>query len=226
MSGSRPPAGGPAHHSGRANRPLGNAPDVAAFYATRASLVELAGGDAEADLLQAERLAGADRNIRIPIVRYYQQKRRWSDALAASERARERFPSDFNLDLLHVRSLVNLDRAAEAIAILDKTHVLPSENSRESHQLYVQAHTVAAFTAIESSRFDGAYAHLEAALEWPEHLGQGKPYDPDERLIRFLMAWVDERRGRSTQSPARGNLPPADPKRADDLDQKLLRRAL
>lgn len=177
-------------------RPLGNAPDVAAFYATRASLVELAGSDPEADLLQAERLAGADRNIRIPLIRYYQQRGRWTDALAASARARNEFPSDFNLDLLHARSLVNLDRAAEAIAILDKARVLPSENSRESHQLYVQAHTVAAFTAIEARRFDEAYAHLEAALKWPEHLGQGRPYDPEERLVRFLMGRVDERRGR------------------------------
>ena len=177
-------------------RPLGDAPDVAAFYVTRASLVELGGGDPETDLLHAERLAGTDRNIRIPLIRFYQQRGRWAEALAVSGRARERFPDDFNLDLLHARSLVSLDRALEAIAILDKVRVLPSEHARESHQLYVQAHTVAAFSAIEARRFDDAYAHLQAALEWPEHLGQGKPYDPEERLVRFLLGRVDERRGR------------------------------
>ena len=182
--------------AGELLRPLGNSPDVAAFYATRASLIEMSGGDPEADLQQAERLAGADRNIRIPLIKYYQQRGRWADALAVSARARERFTDDFNLDLLHARSLVNLDRAAEAIAILDRTRVLPSENSRESHQLYVQAHTVAAFTAIDARRFDEAYTHLQAALEWPGHLGQGRPYDPEERLVRFLMGRVDERRGR------------------------------
>ena len=181
-------------------RSLGNAPDSAVFYATRASLVERSGGDPEPDLLRAEQLSGADRTIRIPLVRYYQQRERWADALAASARARARFPSDFDLDLLHVRSLVNLDRAAEAIAILDRTRVLPSEHSRESHQLYVQAHVVAAFTAIDAARFDEAYAHLQAALAWPEHLGQGKPYDPEERLVRFLMGRVDQRRGRLAEA--------------------------
>ena len=203
-------------------RPLGNAPDVAAFYATRASLIEMAGGDPEADLRQAEQLAGSDRNIRIPLIKYYQQRGRWADALVASARARDKFPTDFNLDLLHAGSLVNLDRAVEAIAILDRTRVLPSENSRESHRLYVQAHTVAAFAAIEARRFDEAYAHLDSALAWPEHLGQGRPYDPEERLVRFLMGRVDERRGRIDEArrsfeavvaatpPAPGALTPID----------------
>ncbi len=175
---------------------LGTAPDFAAFYVTRASLTERAGGDPEADLVRAERLAGGDRNIRIPLILYYQQRGRWTDALAVSARGRDRFPGDFNLDLLHVASLLNVDRATEAIAILDRTRVLPSEHARESHQLYVQAHALSALAAMGAGRLDEADAHLIAALEWPEHLGQGKPYDPEERLIRFLMGRVDERRGR------------------------------
>jgi hypothetical protein len=181
-------------------RPLGNAPDFAAFYVARAHLTEQAGGDPEPDLLQADRLSGADRNIRIPLIRYYQRRGRWADALTASARGRDRFPGDFNLDLLHVQSLLHLGRAADAIAILDTTRVLPSENARESHQLYAQAHTLAALTAIDAGRHDEAYAHLQAALEWPERLGQGRPYDPEERLIRFLMGRVDERRGRPEEA--------------------------
>jgi len=32
-----------------------------------------------------------------------------------------------------------------------------------------------------------ARRHLEAALLWPESLGQGRPFDPDDRLVRFLF---------------------------------------
>jgi tetratricopeptide (TPR) repeat protein len=80
--------------------------------------------------------------------------------------------------------------------MLARTRVLPSEHAGESHQLYVQAHTLAALAAVDARRFDEAYTHLQAALEWPAHLGQGRPYDPEERLVRFLMGRVEERRGR------------------------------
>ncbi|MGE5813231.1 MAG: DUF5107 domain-containing protein [Acidobacteriota bacterium] len=179
---------------------IGNKPDFAPFYVARAFLAERAGRDPEQDLVQAERLAGTDRNIRIPLIRFYQEQRRWTDALTVSARARDQFAGDFNLDLLHARSLVNLNRAVEAIAILDKARVLPSENARDSHQLYVQAHVLAALSAIQARRLDEAYAHLGTALEWPEHLGQGRPYDPEERLVRLILGRVEEQRGRAEQA--------------------------
>jgi tetratricopeptide (TPR) repeat protein len=176
---------------------IGNEADFAPFYVARAFLAQQAGRDPEPDLVQAERLAGSDRNVRIPLIRFYQERRRWTDALTVSGRARDRFPGDFNLDLLHVRSLVNLNRPDEAIAILDKTRVLPSENARDSHQLYVQAHVVAAFRSIQLGTLNEARRHLEAALEWPERLGQGRPYEPEERLVRFLLGHVKREQGQT-----------------------------
>ena len=37
--------------------------------------------------------------------------------------------------------------------------------------------------------------HLLAALEWPESLGQGRPYEPEERLARFLLGKAEEELG-------------------------------
>jgi predicted Zn-dependent protease len=180
---------------------LGDAPDRAVFYVTRATLADkLGAAGAEADLGRATALAGADRTLRLPLIQYLQGRSRWADALSASTTARAAFPGDFNLDIMHARSLVHLDRPLEALAILDATDVLPSEGARESHQLYVEAHLEAALADITASRFDQAHAHLAKALEWPEHLGQGRPYDPEERLIRFLMARVDERRGHTADA--------------------------
>jgi predicted Zn-dependent protease len=181
-------------------RPLGTTPDSAAFYVTRATLIQVGGGDPESDLLRADRLAGNERILRIPLIAHYQARGRWTEALAASTRARQRFPGDFTLDLLHARSLVHLERPDEAIVILDRTQVLPSEHARESHRLFVQAHIMAALAAIEGGRLDAAGTHLDRALEWPEHLGQGKPYDPEERLIRFLIGRVEARRGRADEA--------------------------
>ncbi|NIN11722.1 MAG: DUF5107 domain-containing protein [Gemmatimonadales bacterium] len=167
---------------------VGGAPDFAPLYVARAHLLErLRQQDPEADLRRAVQLEGAERTIRIHLVRYLQGAERWEEALAESGAARALFPGDFNLDLLHVRSLLQLGRPREAIDILNAIHVLPSENARASHQLYEQANTLAALDALESASYEEARRHLRAALEWPEHLGQGRPYDPEERLVQYVL---------------------------------------
>lgn len=152
---------------------------------------------AEADLKDAVAHDGGNRLMHVPLVQYYQSQNRWADSLTAATAALERFPSDFNLQIMQARAFVRLNRPADALAVLGAARVLPSEGARESHQLYVQAHVMAALDAYDRRAWDDATAHLTTALDWPEHLGQGKPYDPEERLIRFVQAKVDARRGRA-----------------------------
>jgi tetratricopeptide (TPR) repeat protein len=180
----------------------GDDPDFAPLYVSRAHLLaQERGRDPERDLRRAVQLDGTDRALRIHLVRHLQDRGRWEDALVASSAGRTAFPNDFNLDLLHVRSLVQLGRPAEAIDVLNGTHVLPSENARTSHQLYEQAHTLAALDAMEAGAHGDARRHLRAALEWPEHLGQGRPYDPEERLVQYLLGHVEQQLG----APDRGH---------------------
>jgi tetratricopeptide (TPR) repeat protein len=167
---------------------IGEEADYGPFYVARAVLFDsLALGDGEADLRKAVELAGEDRTIRIQLVRYYLDHGRWEDALEVSGAGRERFPGDFNLDLLHVSALNQLGRIDEAMQIIDAAHVLPSESGRESHRLFAQAHTLAGLRSLESGNARDALAHLNKALEWPERLGQGRPYEPEERLVQFLI---------------------------------------
>ena len=167
---------------------LGDEPDYGAAYVARGHLLrEVEGRDPGADFARAVELDPGSRILRVALIRYLQDAGRWSEAVAASARAREAFPGDFNLDLLHVRALLNVDRELEAIDILARTHVLPSENARESHRLYEFAHVAAALDALDAGSHEPARAHLEAALLWPESLGQGRPFDPDERLVRYLL---------------------------------------
>ncbi|MHC4233690.1 MAG: tetratricopeptide repeat protein, partial [Planctomycetota bacterium] len=182
---------------------LGDEPDFAPLYVTRAYLLEsVHARDPETDLRRAVQLDESNRTIRIHLVRYLQGQQRWEDALAESSAGRASFPGDFNLDLLHVRSLNQLDRPREAIEILNATHVLPSENARESHQLYEQAHTLAALDALEGAEYGEARRHLRAALEWPEHLGQGRPYEPEERLVQYLLGHVEGALGEDDRARA------------------------
>lgn len=152
---------------------------------------------AEADLKDAVAHGGQQRPLHVQLVQYYQSQNRWANSLTAATAGLAAFAGDFNLQIMQARAFVRLQRAAEALAVLDVTRVLPSEGARESHQLYVQAHVMSALDAYGRRAWDEATTHLGAALEWPERLGQGKPYDPEERLIRFVQAKVDARRGRA-----------------------------
>jgi tetratricopeptide (TPR) repeat protein len=180
---------------------LGQRPDFGPAFAARGHLLsEVRGIDPTADLRRAVALDPEDRTLHVFLIRHLQERGRWEDAVAALERARARFPDDFNLALLEARAFLHVGRAAEAVEILTNTRVLPSESARESHRLYEQAHTLVALDAMEAGRNTEAGSHLRAALEWPESLGQGRPYAPEERLVRFLLARVEERVGNDDEA--------------------------
>jgi len=193
----------------------GDVPDYAPFYVARAHVTASlegfaagsgseaeraeptgqAGAPPEADLRRAVALDPAERTIHVPLIQYLQDERRWEDALAASSAARERFPDDFNLDLLHVRSLNETLRFRESIEIIDRIRVLPSEHASQSHALFAAAHTMAALDAFERGDPSAAERHLETAMTWPERLGLGRPYVSEERLQRFLLGEAARARG-------------------------------
>ena len=180
---------------------LADMPDHAAFYVARGRLAEtVREQNPEADLLKALTEADANRIIHIEVVQHFQSKSDWARALDHSGSALEMYPDDFNLQMLHARSLLFLSQASDAIAILENIQVLPSENARESHFLFESAHLMRAIQLFNQSKPDEAMPHVERALEWPEHLGQGRPYDPDERLATYLVYRIADRNGNSAAS--------------------------
>jgi len=237
-------------------RDLGERPNFAPFYAARAQLLGLTGGvEPTADLRRAVALEPQTRVLHLYLVRHLQDEVRWGEAQDALAAARARFPDDFNLALMDVRTLVNVDRAQEALEILGGIHVLPSENGRTSHRLWEQAHTLAALDAFDAGDDAQAAAYLRAALDWPETLGQGRPYEPEERLVQYLLGKVEARAGNAEEArrhyeaviAATGELPaapsaldllavdalqaaPFDPAEYpglfDDLEGRLILRAL
>jgi tetratricopeptide (TPR) repeat protein len=143
-----------------------------------------------------------NRILHIYLVQALEDAGDWEGALRALDEARNHIADDFNMDLLRAKALVNLDRGTEAVEVLASTHVLPSENARESHSLWEQAHTIVALDAYETEDHQTAKEHLLAALEWPENLGQGRPYDPDERLIRYILGRVEDKLGNPAAAAA------------------------
>ncbi len=84
---------------------LGDEPDFGPLYVARAHLLsKLQGAESEPDLRRAEKLSPDDRTVHIQLIRYLQEAGRWDSALAASNTARQRWPGDFNPELLEART--------------------------------------------------------------------------------------------------------------------------
>ncbi|MCP4896053.1 MAG: hypothetical protein GY906_03680, partial [bacterium] len=167
---------------------LNSRPDYAPVYTARGLLLnQVHGIDPTADFRRAVALDPDTRVLHVTLVQHLQTEGKWPEALAATVAARAHFPTDFNLQLLQARALIQVRRPKEAIGVLETASVLPSENARESHGLYEQAHMLVALDALEAGNAADAQKHLIAALAWPESLGQGRPYEPEERLARFLL---------------------------------------
>lgn len=175
---------------------LGDEARFGPFYAARGHLLQaVSGRDPAADFDRAAELAPEYPSLHATGIRHAQATGDWNKALELSLAARVRFPDDFDLDLLHVRSLLALDRPLEAAELIGSVRVLPSENARDSHRLYELAHLTAAMDELENGDANTAREHLAAARLWPESLGQGRPYDSDERLVRYLLGVVAELEG-------------------------------
>jgi tetratricopeptide (TPR) repeat protein len=144
--------------------------------------------DPEIDLRRAIELDPSDRNLRFPLVTFLHDAGRWEDAIAVSTEALADFPGDFDMELVHATALVETQRYEAAINVLDQVHVLPSEHSSQAHTLFAQAHTMAGLAALEAEAPDRAAEHLRTAMTWPERLGQGRPYQPEERLQQYALA--------------------------------------
>ena len=109
------------------------------------------------------------------------------------------------LGMEYARALINTKQYERALQVLDGLAVLPYENASEGRMLCEKAHLLSAGESISGGRYEEALDHIAKSREWPEHLGAGRPYDPDERLQDYLEDYCNGKLGRtggSALSPA------------------------
>jgi hypothetical protein len=159
-------------------------------------------GDPTEDLRRAVDVDPATRVLHVSLIRALQVRGRWQEAAAATADARARFPDDFNLALLDARTLMEVGRAEEAVDLIGGLEVLPSEGGRESHRLWESGHLIAALDALDADDPERARGHVVQSMEWPESLGQGRPYAPEERMSRYLLGVAEARLGREAEARA------------------------
>ncbi|MCX7974443.1 MAG: tetratricopeptide repeat protein, partial [Candidatus Aminicenantes bacterium] len=170
-------------------------PDWSSFYLTRADFFLSQGKEREAfdDIQKAIDLE--PKNWRAWHRHINLLERRGEDKLAL-EKAQKIYPyypenSILILDL--ARGLLRNGRFEEMLSFLSKVIILPYEGAWEGRDLYRQANVLLASEALAKRKWTEAARFLELAKKWPENLGAGQPYEPDERIELYLQGLIYER---------------------------------
>ena len=95
--------------------------------------------------------------------------------------------SNYIIGMEYVKSLISLTQFNSAISILNNLYILPYEHAGEGRDLYTSAYFGSAMESISNSDYKKAIELLIKSKEWPENLGVGKPYNPDERVQNYLL---------------------------------------
>ncbi len=170
-------------------RELGNVPNSDVFYRFRAALIKEASiEERQNDHLKAMELQPTDWKVLEETIQFYLRNNKFDEALAVSKRAYKKYPENYNIGLAHAKALLNTGRFSAVLKVLENIQVLPYEHASESREIYEQAHLGVAKELLTKKKYKGAIAILEKSKEWPENIGVGKPYGPDERIQDYLLA--------------------------------------
>lgn len=170
-------------------RDCGTDPDDAVFYLTRANLLrEHDGTDVLQDLERAMSLSPENWRVWSELIANYRQNGNYEKELKLAAKASKKWPENYNLGLAYAKSLLNNRKYSQSISQLKKVHILPFEGAGASRIIYQRAYLGEALNMMDKRNYRKALSLLEEAKLWPERLGVGMPYTPDNRQIDYLQA--------------------------------------
>jgi len=171
-------------------------PDFAPFYLCRAHLNEERLPDkARSDLEKAVELDNASFRNWHCLLSFYLRSNMNKQALARSGEAMERFPDADAIRIDRVRALMAAGLFKDAAALLEGAVILPAEGATGVRNLFAKCHLHLALDKMRALEFEEATKHLEKSKSFPENLGSGKPYGPDQRMENYLLALCFDKMG-------------------------------
>lgn len=175
--------------------------DFAPFFLTRAALSLADAPDkALADLKLALAADRGSWRTWHALSQFYIDRGRISAAVETTAEALGVFPAQVDLQSDRVKALIANGGLSEAAGLLDRIAALPSEGASALHSLFVRCHTLIAVERIRNRDYPAALENLDLAKTYPERLGTGRPFEPDERLQDYLRAVCLEKMGRKDQA--------------------------
>jgi len=180
----------------------GDEPDYSPFYLTRARFNLDRGKEARvlSDIERAIALDPKSWRAWHELITFYERQGEDGLALKSAQKIYPVYPQNTALILDLARALKRNGKLKEMLNFLNQVTILPYEGAWEGRDLYRQANLLLAAEAMSQKKWADARRSLEAARRWPENLGAGRPYQPDERLEFYLLGLVEEKRGKQELS--------------------------
>lgn len=182
-------------------RELGTTPTSDIFYRFRAKIIKDDRYENKLkDHQKALELNPKDWKVWEESIQFYLKNEKYDLAHNLSKKGYRNFKNNYNIGLGRAKSLLNVGRFEEVLSVLKKIQVLPYEHASESRQIYTRAHTGVALRLLRKGSFEKAIAILNKSKEWPENIGVGKPYQPDERVQDYMLAMAYSNTGNTKKS--------------------------
>ena len=179
----------------------GGNPDYWVFYLVRSEM-EMDPEHRLKDIQEALDLAPDEWRVWHWIVNHFLDFQDYEQAIEYAAQAFTKFPNNSTIGFNYAKSLLHDQKYADCIEILKNMEILPFEGSYESRQVYEDAHVHLALDLINKKDFNQSIQILKNALEWPENIGVGKPYDPDERRQHYLLAHCYKMQNNNSEAQA------------------------
>ena len=167
---------------------LSDIPNNENFYLSRASLME--GSNVASyndDIKKAYMINKKNWRAVLEYGRSLQNSNEFSEAKKVLRIEFERNKSNYMIGMEYIKVLLNVNQYEKAINVLENLKILPYEHAGEGRELYEKAYFNSAIKKIDDGKIDDAIKLIIKSKLWPEELGVGKPYKPDERIQNFLL---------------------------------------
>ena len=176
-------------------------PDFATFYLSRAILGKQTDQKQElSDLQTAHQLAPNEWRASIHLIEANLSREDYKTALSLAIEATKKFPDNDNLALQCARVQLANNQYEACLKTLEKTHIIPFEGSIQGKYVYEQANMLLAIDLMNKKKYREALVKLGKSKEWPENLGAGAPYEPDNRMQDFLEALCQDKLGKTKEA--------------------------
>ncbi|MFN4147054.1 MAG: DUF5107 domain-containing protein [Runella sp.] len=175
----------------------GNRPDFAPFYLAKAALFKEEKNVVEDALQRAYNLAPDNWRVVRAWSNFYEQQNNVEKALEIinkfTQKSNLTYHETYIMGEQKAYLFEKVGQYKACIELLKTLHILPNEGARGAHDLFRTANIKYAINLYRQKKYKDAMQYIQQAETWPENLGSGQPYDPDNRLTQFMKTTLESK---------------------------------